>query len=80
MAAHHFDNVARAVAASGEFDLLCFGHNHVHEITRKGRTLAVNPGAIMGATFAADGARTDVEPMFAVYDTSSGEAQAFRIG
>ena len=30
--------------------------------------------------FTADGARTDVEPMFAVYDTSSGEAQAFRIG
>jgi hypothetical protein len=80
VAAHHFDNVARAVAASGEFDLLCFGHNHVREIARVGRTLAVNPGAIMGAAFAADGMRTDLESMYAVYDTASGEAQAFRVG
>jgi hypothetical protein len=40
----------------------------------------VNPGAIMGATFDADGARTDVEPMYAVYDTTTGEAQGFRVG
>ena len=45
-----------------------------------GRTLALNPGAIMGATFAADGTRQDVEPMFAVYDTATGEAEGFRVG
>jgi len=80
VAAHHYDNVARAVAASGEFDLLCFGHNHVFEITRSGRTLALNPGAIMGAAFAADGARTDVPSTFAIYDTAAGQAQGFETG
>jgi uncharacterized protein len=75
VAANHYDNIARPVAASGEFDLVCFGHNHVFEITRAGKTLAVNPGSIMGATFAADGTRTDVEPTFIVYDTTTGDAE-----
>jgi putative phosphoesterase len=79
VAAHHFDNVARPVAASGEFDLLCFGHNHNFEITRAGRTLAVNPGSIMGATFAVDGTRTDVTSTYAIYDTATREAQRFEI-
>jgi len=79
VAAHHFDNVARAVAVSGEFDLVCFGHNHVREITRVGRTLAVNPGAILGATFDGEGRRTDVEATAAMYDTASGEARVVRV-
>jgi putative phosphoesterase len=75
VAAHHYDNIARPVAASGQFDLLCFGHNHVAEITRAGRTLALNPGSVMGAQFAADGARTDVAPTVAIYDTATAEAR-----
>jgi putative phosphoesterase len=74
VAVNHYDSIARPVAASGEFDLVCFGHNHLFEITRIGQTLAVNPGAIMGATFAADGSRTDVPATFAMYDTLTGEA------
>jgi len=73
-AAQHFDNIARVLAASGEFHVVCFGHNHRFEITPVGRTLAINPGAIMGATFAADGARSDVASTFVVYDTATGEA------
>jgi uncharacterized protein len=79
VAANHYDNVARAVAASGQFDLLCFGHNHVYEATRAGRTLALNPGSIMGATFAPDGTRTSVASSFAIYDTAAGEARGFAI-
>lgn len=79
VAAHHFDDVARAVAASEQFDLLCFGHNHIYEVSRLGRTLAVNPGAIMGAIFAPDGSRTDVASSFALYDTVTGEAQGFLV-
>jgi uncharacterized protein len=79
VAANHYDNIARAVAASDEFDLVCYGHNHVYDVRRAGRTLIVNPGAIMGATFAADGTRTDVPSTFVLYDTVSGEACGFEV-
>lgn len=80
VAVNHYDNIARPVAASGEFDLVCFGHNHIFEITRVGKTLAVNPGSIMGATFGADGWRTDVEATYVIYDTGSGEAVRHVVG
>jgi putative phosphoesterase len=78
VAVNHFDNIARPVALSGEYDLVCYGHNHVFRVMRLGRTLAVNPGPIMGAKFPG-GEWTDVAPTFAVYDTDSGQAEAFEI-
>jgi uncharacterized protein len=35
--------------ASGEYDLVCYGHTHVAAIERLGRTLALNPGALYRA-------------------------------
>ena len=48
IAANHFDNIGRAIARSGNYDLVCFGHNHKYEITEQGKTLIINPGEIMG--------------------------------
>ena len=79
IAVNHFDAIARPIVASGLFDVVCFGHNHRFEIARGAATLAINPGAIMGAAFAADGARTDVASTFAIYDTESGEAEGFAV-
>ena len=79
VAANHYDNIGRAIAASGEFEVVCYGHNHVYEVARIGPTLAINPGAIMGATFAPDGMRTDVASTFVVYDTASGQATGFEV-
>jgi putative phosphoesterase len=79
IAANHYDFIARPLAASGEFDVVCYGHNHVYDVTRTGRTLAINPGAVMGATFAADGSRTDVASTFVIYDTATGEAQRVEV-
>jgi putative phosphoesterase len=79
IAANHYDFIARPLAASGEFDVVCYGHNHVYDVTRTGRTLAINPGALMGATFAADGSRTDVPSTFVMYDTATGEAQRVEV-
>jgi putative phosphoesterase len=76
-AVNHFDAIARSLAASGEFDVVCYGHNHVFDITRVGETLAINPGAIMGAAFAPDGARIDVSSTFVVYQTRTGQAERF---
>ena len=79
VAANHYDNIARAIAGSGEFEVVCYGHNHVYAVERIGPTLAINPGAIMGATFGADGTRTDVASTFVVYDTASGQATGFEV-
>jgi putative phosphoesterase len=78
-AANHYDNIGRAVAAGGQFDVVCFGHNHRHEITPMGKTLAINPGAIMGAAFAADGTRTDIASTYVIYDCDSGQAERVEV-
>lgn len=48
IALHHFDDVGRELARAGQFDVVCFGHNHRYEMTREGATLVLNPGEIMG--------------------------------
>jgi putative phosphoesterase len=75
VAANHYESIGRALAASSEFDVVCHGHNHVYEVTRIGRTLSINPGAIMGARFAPDGARADAPSTFVIYDTALDEAR-----
>lgn len=36
----------RETIGSDRWDLVCFGHTHVAEITRRGHTFVVNPGAL----------------------------------
>lgn len=47
-AVNHFDDVGRGLAGSGVYDVVCFGHNHLYEVARVGKTLLINPGEIMG--------------------------------
>ncbi len=80
IAVNHFNNIALAIAASDQYDAVFYGHNHVFRIHKPGaRTLAVNPGSIMGCQFDAHANRTDVAPTFAIYDTADGTAQGYRI-
>jgi predicted phosphodiesterase len=68
---HHFADVGSLVAASGQFDLVCYGHNHEFRNHREpGASLELNPGAIMGW----HPGRGDIVSSYAVYDTGSGEA------
>ena len=39
----------RRVTTSGEYDLVCYGHTHVAEQHRHGKTLILNPGALFRA-------------------------------
>jgi putative phosphoesterase len=80
VAVNHYDNIARAIAGSGEFDVVCYGHNHIYDVSRVGTTLAINPGSIMGATFAADGSRTDVESTFVMYNSVTDQANRLELG
>ncbi len=39
----------RRVTTSGEYDLVCYGHTHLAEQHRHGKTLILNPGALFRA-------------------------------
>ncbi len=67
-AVNHFDYLARPLAKSGSYDVVCFGHNHELEIAHSGECRLINPGPIMGAKFSS-GRWEDVDPTFVLYDT-----------
>ncbi len=48
IAMSHYPEVARAVAASQQHDLVCYGHDHQAFEGRVGATLLVNPGELAG--------------------------------
>jgi predicted phosphodiesterase len=75
---NHFDYLARPIAKSGDYDLVCFGHNHEFEISRSASTLLINPGPIMGAKFSS-GKWEDTHATFVIYDTDTDSAHPFVI-
>jgi putative phosphoesterase len=77
VAVNHFDYLAKPIAASGIYDIVCYGHNHEFSVARVGRTLAINPGPIMGARF--PGKWVDVAPTFVIVEPQSEKVEAFRI-
>ena len=44
----HYHDVAREIADSGRFDIVCCGHNHHFEVTNVQSTLLLNPGDLLG--------------------------------
>ena len=78
IAVNHFDNIARPLARSGLYDLVCFGHNHRISLARTGDTLAVNPGPIMGVALTPSGWER-VAPSFATYDPAMHAIEAWQI-
>ncbi|MDA0337044.1 MAG: YfcE family phosphodiesterase [bacterium] len=49
---NHYPDIALGLADSGQFDLVCYGHDHVahveHRTHHSGSCLLLNPGEIMG--------------------------------
>ncbi len=76
-AVNHFDYLARPLAKSGDYDVVCFGHNHEFEISCEGDCLLINPGPIMGAKFSSGW--ENVMPTFVIYDTASNEPEKYTI-
>ncbi len=48
IAMNHYPDIARSIALSGRFDLVCYGHDHTAHEEKLGRTLLLNPGEVMG--------------------------------
>ena len=44
----HYPEIARGLASSGHFDLVCYGHDHIACDERVGKSRLVNPGELMG--------------------------------
>ncbi|MCB9149511.1 MAG: YfcE family phosphodiesterase [Caldilineaceae bacterium] len=59
----HYPEPARRLAQSGQFDLVCYGHDHIKHVESIGECLLVNPGEIMGRFG---------EPGWGLYDCESG--------
>lgn len=48
IAINHYPGIARALAESGKFNLVCYGHDHTAHDEWVGNTLLLNPGELMG--------------------------------
>ena len=68
---HHYPEVARGLAATGEYDVVCCGHNHIYNSETIGSTLLVNPGDLLGK---------DVRPCFIVLDTDTLMVEKVEVG
>lgn len=73
---NHYDHIALEIARSGSFDLVCFGHNHRYQVERFEKSLAINPGTIMGYS-PLD--QRQVPPTFVIYDTRTSQASGYQV-
>lgn len=63
---NHFPEIALPAARSGDYDLVCYGHNHIAGIEQAGDAcIVLNPGPVMGYQ---PGSRNDVPATWALYD------------
>ena len=76
LAANHYNNIALRIAGSGEYDVVCYGHDHIFKIERIGESLTINPGPIMGYN---PGRREDVPSTFVIYDSETDTATRYEV-
>lgn len=76
IAASHYPEVALPVAQTGQYDLVCYGHNHQFTIARQGSTLTLNPGTLLGYDPIH---QRDIPATFIVYDTRSNVASGYQV-
>ncbi len=48
IAVNHYPELARGLAATGAFDIVCYGHDHTAHVEWVGECLLLNPGELMG--------------------------------
>ena len=76
-AVQHFDAMARPLAESCRYDVVCYGHDHRRHVERVGEVWLVNPGAIMGWV---PGGTGDVDPTFVIHDADTDTMDTWVIG
>jgi putative phosphoesterase len=48
IAINHYPEIAHPIAHSQQFDLVCYGHDHLAHESHLGKTLLLNPGELSG--------------------------------
>lgn len=48
VAVNHYPNLARGLALSGQYDVVCYGHDHTARQEQVAGCLFLNPGELMG--------------------------------
>ena len=48
IAMNHYPEIARGLAVSGKYDMVCYGHDHTAFEEQVGQTILLNPGEVMG--------------------------------
>jgi putative phosphoesterase len=71
IAVNHYPQIATSLAASKEFDVVCFGHNHHKSLEKQGATWLIDPGSLSQRSFGG--------PSFAIYDTESDTAELIEL-
>jgi predicted phosphodiesterase len=72
----HYPEVAAALDPT-TVDLIAYGHDHTLALAHDGAAVRVDPGTLMGYR---PTDRSEVPATFAIYDTGTRRASAFRIG
>ena len=70
IAVNHYPEIARQLAKGGQFDLVCYGHDHQAQVEQVGKTVLANPGEVMG--------RFGL-PSYGLYDCESGQFELHSI-
>lgn len=71
IAFHHYPVVARGIAAQGNFDVVCCGHNHRYQVEKIGDAILLNPGQLLGM---------EEQAVFAVLETANLNVEKVEIG
>jgi hypothetical protein len=66
VAVNHYPQIAHDQARSGQYDLVCYGHDHTATVEQQGDTMLVNPGEVMGRFG---------QSSYALYDPATGQAE-----
>lgn len=67
----HYPHTGRALALTGEYDIVCCGHNHKQGVELIGNCLLINPGDLLGA---------EKKPEFTLLDTKTMTVQRIVVG
>ena len=76
IAVNHYPDIAQSLADSKKYDLVCYGHNHVHSIKKLENTLLINPGTIMGYDPLT---RETIPATFVIYTPGLNELTSYQI-
>jgi putative phosphoesterase len=66
IAVNHYPEIARGLAATGTYDLVCYGHDHTAHQSLVGDCVLLNPGELMGMYG---------ESTYALFNTASREVE-----